>query len=219
MSNPIGFFFERNGTVMQLPVNPAVLKVTRAGGGHRSEVLALGEVNVLRDARLARLELNFLLPGRGGYSFLATQPMPPDAYVAFFRAAQEGKTPLRLVVSGAGVNMLVSVEALEATRRAGDHESMDCRLDLLEYRPYGATALKLAEGGAAVTVVSARAPEKEQPAVYTVVKGDTLWEIARRLLGDSRRYPELAALNGIANPNLIFPGQTLTLPGPGGSGA
>lgn len=46
---------------------------------------------------------------------------------------------------------------------------------------------------------------------YTVVPGDTLWHISRRLLGDPLRYPELAARNNIANPDLILPGQVLHL--------
>ena len=48
---------------------------------------------------------------------------------------------------------------------------------------------------------------------YTVVPGDTLWGIATAYYGDGSRYPEIAAANGIENPNLIFPGQVFTIPG------
>lgn len=50
---------------------------------------------------------------------------------------------------------------------------------------------------------------------YTVVEGDTLWDIAGAQLGDVNRWPEIYALNMDtigANPDLIFPGQVLTLP-------
>jgi len=48
----------------------------------------------------------------------------------------------------------------------------------------------------------------------TVVKGDTLFDIARRLLGDPNRYPEIYELNRdkIENPDLIYPGQVLKIP-------
>lgn len=46
-------------------------------------------------------------------------------------------------------------------------------------------------------------------AVYTVRPGDTLWAIARRF---GTTVQELAALNGIADPDLIYPGQVLRLP-------
>lgn len=47
----------------------------------------------------------------------------------------------------------------------------------------------------------------------TVQSGDTLSGIAQTYLGDASRYPEIAAMNNISNPNQIFPGQVLTLPG------
>ena len=48
---------------------------------------------------------------------------------------------------------------------------------------------------------------------YVVRKGDSLWSIARALLGDGRRYLELAKLNGIAAPYTIHTGQVLTIEG------
>ncbi len=46
--------------------------------------------------------------------------------------------------------------------------------------------------------------------VYVVVKGDTLSGIAAKY---GTTYQELAKLNGIENPNLIFPGQKINIPG------
>lgn len=48
---------------------------------------------------------------------------------------------------------------------------------------------------------------------YTVQYGDTLSGIAKELLGDASRYKEIAALNGIDNPNVIKVGQVLKIPG------
>ena len=48
---------------------------------------------------------------------------------------------------------------------------------------------------------------------YTVQYGDTLSGIAKELLGDASRYKEIAALNGIDNPNVIKVGQVLQIPG------
>lgn len=46
---------------------------------------------------------------------------------------------------------------------------------------------------------------------YTVVKGDTLSGIARKLLGDSKRYPEIKSLNGLSS-DKIKAGQVLKIP-------
>jgi Tfp pilus assembly protein FimV len=47
---------------------------------------------------------------------------------------------------------------------------------------------------------------------YVVKEGDTLWDIAARFTGDAQNYRGLAATNGIADPNLITPGQVIRLP-------
>ena len=53
--------------------------------------------------------------------------------------------------------------------------------------------------------------QADKPAtfVYTVKKGDTLWDIAARLTGNPFNYLHLARDNSIVTPDLIFPGQTI----------
>jgi LysM repeat protein/archaellum component FlaC len=71
---------------------------------------------------------------------------------------------------------------------------------------------------------AAPAPEEDDaPAavageVYEVVGGDSLSKIAKKLLGDAKRYPEIIALNKAKypslekNPNLIYAGWKLVMP-------
>ncbi|OBH44066.1 LysM peptidoglycan-binding domain-containing protein [Mycobacterium mantenii] len=70
-----------------------------------------------------------------------------------------------------------------------------------------------AEEAVAEQAPAEAAPEPE-PATrtYTVVSGDTLWAIAERFYGDGNRYQAIADASGIPNPDLIQPGQVLTIP-------
>lgn len=55
-------------------------------------------------------------------------------------------------------------------------------------------------------------PAEPAPNSYTVVSGDTLWGIAERFYGDGNKYQVLVDANSIPNPDLIHPGQVLTIP-------
>jgi hypothetical protein len=63
--------------------------------------------------------------------------------------------------------------------------------------------------------VAEAAPEPApEPAArtYSVESGDTLWAIAERFYGDGSKYQMIADASGISNPDLIQPGQVLTIP-------
>ena len=47
--------------------------------------------------------------------------------------------------------------------------------------------------------------------IHTVVKGDTLWDIAKAYLGNGSRYPEIKALNNLKS-NVIYSGWKLKIP-------
>ncbi len=57
-------------------------------------------------------------------------------------------------------------------------------------------------------------PEQISPAVsivHTVARGDSLWAIASKYLGNGARYGEIKSLNGLSS-NVIHPGQKLKIP-------
>ena len=79
--------------------------------------------------------------------------------------------------------------------------------------PEPEAAAPAAETAPATEEAAASAPEPEPAArTYTVESGDTLWAISERFYGDGSKYQIIADASGISNPDLIQPGQVLTIP-------
>ena len=92
-------------------------------------------------------------------------------------------------------------------------------------RPASASAVALsaarpAARAGALPTASLGVPAREALPTYTVRRGDTLWGIAERYLGDPLRWTEIASLNTdrregsgeFTDPHWIYPGWTLVLP-------
>ena len=97
-----------------------------------------------------------------------------------------------------------------AERQAAARERRRQRLAEKQAAERQAAAQKRREERAAAKAAEAEAAAAA--ATYTVMAGDSLWKIAQEMLGDGNRYMEIAKLNNIKNPSVIFPGTELEMP-------
>jgi nucleoid-associated protein YgaU len=69
-------------------------------------------------------------------------------------------------------------------------------------------------GGGSSTAPKAPAPAPPPDETYTVVAGDSLSKIAKRVYGDANQWRRIFEANRdqIQNPDLIRPGQKLKIP-------
>jgi nucleoid-associated protein YgaU len=70
------------------------------------------------------------------------------------------------------------------------------------------------QSGGSSTAPAAPSPTPAAPRTYTVVAGDSLSKIAKKLYGDAAQWKRIFEANRdtVKNPDLIHPGQVLTIP-------
>jgi nucleoid-associated protein YgaU len=102
---------------------------------------------------------------------------------------------------------------------AADGPAWSSKTDTTEPPPPAPEADAVAPDAApAAEEAPAPAPEAEPvapppaPRTYTVASGDTLWAISEQFYGDGSKYQVIADASGVSNPDLIAPGQVLTIP-------
>jgi LysM repeat protein len=207
---------------VKLPVAPGKLSLSIKNQNKTLELMNLGEINVLKKAGLTDISFDALLPGRE-YPFAEYQGgfKEPSFYLEHLEKLKIDQKPFRFLVSRLspaggylfGTNMEVSLEEYSIVEDANQGQDITVAMELKQYKHYATQKLQpISNQGdtilaKAVTERSAKEPAKS----YTVKEGDTLWAICKRELGDGSKYAAVAAANGVKNPNLIYPGQTISL--------
>lgn len=201
---------------------PAKLTVKIKGKNKTLVLLNEGEINFLRTPGLTEITVPLVLPMLGG-------ERSPSAYLDMLEGLKidKGTTQFILVRSSPDgkklfdTNIKVSVEdynIVEDVKANGLDVAVD--VNLKQWRDYGtktATVEPPAEPSQPPTVTVEQEREASTaPAAktYTVKKGDSLWAIAAKYYGKGSEYTKIynANTDKISNPNLIYPGQVLTLP-------
>lgn len=171
----IRLFFEYNKQVVQLPVNPASLAVESAGNNETVEIVALGEINILRQKKLKTVKVECFFPAEvnqnAPYVLTSGQFKEPQFYVDFFEKIRDDKKPVRFIVTDTKINMLVGIESFVPALNAGDDDT-SYTLELKEYRPYAPKVVTI-QAPAVVANAQQQAPtattnEQRQPAGFAI---------------------------------------------------
>lgn len=212
-------YFKYGSKRYKLPVNPEEIKRSRKLNIEKYHVLGADQVSVPSFCELEEYSLEAEFPSQE-YHYVNTGGSFKDAdyYEKMFRKAQKNKKPIQFIASNDitdDISVKVLVESVEVVEKAGEEGDKYISLKLLEYKAPGKRfiAVQIKEE----TVKQEATTPLDNPAVtenktHTVVKGDTLWGIAKKYYGDGAQYPKIASANGVSNPNLIKPGQVFTIP-------
>jgi len=208
-----------------LPVTPSKVTLKIKNKNTTARLINDEEINILKSAGLTEIRFSTMIPHVSyPFSFYPDGFRPVTFYLEKLEKLKMGKKPFRFLIvrtfpDGKPIfdtDMRVSLEDYDVTEDAVAGQSLTVNITLKQYTEYGTKHAEIKKGAAAEPTTTKKRPEDNAPAAktYTVVKGDSLWAIAKKQLGNGARYMEIYNLNRdkIKNPNLIYAGQVLTLP-------
>lgn len=211
-----------------LPVAPEKLQMKINNANKTYTLINDGEINVLKSPELTDIEFDLLLPN-SEYSFARYKSgfKGAEYFLAKLEKLKANMKKFQFIVTRElpngtplfGSNIKVSLESYTIKEDADEGTDVIVSIKLKQYRDYGTKKYKIKSTSSKKKVAAkkTRATSDNAPSEkkYTVKKGDCLWKIAARLLNDGSRWREIYNLNKSViggNPNLIYPGQVLTIP-------
>lgn len=220
---------------VQLPIAPSKLQLKINSNNKTANLINDGEINIIKSPGLTDISFEVLLPNVK-YPF-ATYPngfKSAEYYLLYLKSLKKSLKPFAFVVTRTkpngeplfGNSMLVTLEDYTIMEDAEKYGfDVGVSISLKEYKDYYTHVLSVKDkasntnsAGAGVTtpkkvatVEKSRTSNKTNASTHTVKKGETLWAICQKELGDGSKYAEIAKLNNISNPNLIKVGQVIKL--------
>jgi len=217
---------EYKGVKLIFPTNPEEIEITRKTQNFLFNVLELGEIVLPNTPDLERISFK-------SQFWAERAPQASGEYIEQLNKWRDEKEPGRIVIvsedeegSYHGKNALVLCDGFDTNEgRAGAEDDVYYTLNLVEYRENAGSSRVDAEDDPVTGEVFIMEPEPSvveegppAPSVYTVLPGDSLWAITRKYGQPGTAWrelyeiPENKSIIG-ANPNLIYPGQQLIIPG------
>lgn len=197
-----------NSDKIMLPVNPESFAFTEKHNNTSVNVNSIGEVNLLgkRDLKTGTISSHF--PKRDRNYANNSGRQAPYTYINKLLSWKSSGKPVQLIITGTKINFQVTIETLKYGEQDGTGD-VYYDLTLKEYRAVEIKKTKLKKKSK-----PKRPAAKKKTKTYTVKSGDCLWNIAKRFYGNGAQYTKIYNANRgkIKNPNLIYPGQKLTIP-------
>lgn len=213
-----------------LPVTPEKIQIKINNNNKTVNLINEGEISILKKAGLTDIEFECEIPQvKHPYAIYKSKFKKADYFIDIFKELKTGKKPFQFIVCREtpvgktllNTDMKVSLEEYKITEDAGDGFDFKVKISLKQWREYGTKTVnvEIAAEKPKASVEPARetanAPTPTAAQTYTVVSGDCLWNIAKMFYGDGSKYMVIYNANvGVigGNPNLIYPGQVLTIP-------
>ena len=139
----IQFYLDVEGVRYILPVNPGEIQINRSTKNNVTEVVKLGEINILGGRALLDASFSSIFPKNhsAGYVNKNAKKYTPEKWTQIIDDAKINKKRVRLIVTDCGINFLSAIEnfSWSISDSTGD---INYSIDLKEYIDYSAKYVK-----------------------------------------------------------------------------
>nr|UWI04097.1 MAG: hypothetical protein [Bacteriophage sp.] len=202
---------------IQLPVLPESFQVSNGSKNDSVNVVGLGEIVIMQSRPALQFSWSSFFPATKFPGIQVSSITKPLTLVQKINEWKASKKPVHLIVTACGVDLFATIEDFSYSEEGGDPGTYQYSIKLKEYREITVRQVKvnIPKQTATVKKEEPRVDNTVQPKTYTVKSGDCLWNIAKKYYGSGAQYTKIYNANkGVigGNPNLIYPGQVLTIP-------
>lgn len=202
---------------LRIPVLPQKFNVSIGSKNSSVDVVGLGEIVIKQSRPAYQFQFSSFFPVTSFPGVSVGQLSPPLTCVEKIKKWIESKKPVHLIITDIKVDSFCTIERFNYYEEGGDVGTIHYDLTLKEYREVTVRQVKVDTETETATVepTETRVDNSTPPKTYTVKKGDCLWNIAKAMCGSGTDYSKIYEANkGTigSNPNLIYPGQVLTIP-------
>lgn len=187
----------------RLPVNPPEIEVEIPGQGKTYRIISLGEINSIQTPSLSEISFESFFPAQRYPFVVGDVLLEPSRYVEMIDEWRHNKKVVRLIVTDGtiDINILASIENFTWREVAGAVGDIEYEMTLKRYVPFAPKQVQIklqTQNNQAVAQKKETRPQtKPQPKIHVLKRGETLWALAKKYLGNGSRWPEIARLNGI----------------------
>ena len=202
---------------IQLPVLPESFKIKNGSSNSSVDIVGLGEIIIMQSRPALQFSFSSFFPAARFPGMQVSRITPPLSLIQKINGWKASKKPAHFIATACGIDIYVAIYNFDYSEEGGDPGTYQYSMTLKEYREISVRQVKvdIPKEEATVNKEEPRVDNTVPPKTYTVKSGDCLWNIAKMYYGNGADYSKIYNANNEiigGNPNLIYPGQVLTIP-------
>ncbi len=226
---------------IKFPVLPDKITIKNGGQNTSVNIVGLGEITIRRDRKAFSYSFSSFLPAKSFPGINTSRVVTtkkvktknkkktkekteindtpkPRNIIKKINSWKEKKQPVHFIITGGLVDCYCTIENFNYEEAGGDVGTYQFSIELKEYREVEVRKIKKKKKKSRPTKkkTAKRTNSKAVPDTYIVKKGDCLYNLAKKFYGDGAKSTKIYNANKKvigSNPNKIYPGQVLKIPG------